>query len=75
MSFKPCYKWNTFNTLKQVVAQLTDNCFKPCYKWNTFNTITDINVGYNLFSFKPCYKRNTFNTLLVKIIVVLLILF
>ena len=37
--FKPCYKWNTFNTedhyplLERIVG------FKPCYKWNTFNTM------------------------------------
>ena len=39
-SFKPYYKWNTFNTLviyiKSIFSLL---CFKPYYKWNTFNTI------------------------------------
>ena len=37
--FKPCYKWNTFNT--PIVANGFDDDisgFKPCYKWNTFNT-------------------------------------
>ena len=38
--FKPCYKWNTFNTVVVVennVNKVTSG-FKPCYKWNTFNT-------------------------------------
>ena len=36
--FKPCYKWNTFNTV--ILHRTFANCisFKPCYKWNTFNT-------------------------------------
>ena len=42
-SFKPCYKWNTFNTnllpLRKLEICL---CFKPCYKWNTFNTIETV---------------------------------
>ena len=37
-SFKPCYKWNTFNTDIQVVMLMNFGGFKPCYKWNTFNT-------------------------------------
>ena len=39
-SFKPCYKWNTFNTNIAAVTVLEPNLwgFKPCYKWNTFNT-------------------------------------
>ena len=37
--FKPCYKWNTFNTQIWVSMKVkTRLCFKPCYKWNTFNT-------------------------------------
>ena len=41
LSFKPCYKWMTFNTL----VVIEDNGrgiprFKPCYKWMTFNTKT-----------------------------------
>ena len=37
-SFKPCYKWNTFNTnIVAIDAQMLSS-FKPCYKWNTFNT-------------------------------------
>ena len=39
LSFKPCYKWNTFNTLMSGKELLkADAGFKPCYKWNTFNT-------------------------------------
>ena len=38
-SFKPCYKWITFNTKKlgKGLQKYTDS-FKPCYKWITFNT-------------------------------------
>ena len=38
-SFKPCYKWNTFNTAPKNnwIPKLISG-FKPCYKWNTFNT-------------------------------------
>ena len=39
-SFKPCYKWITFNTMKDLEKKLLEICgFKPCYKWITFNTI------------------------------------
>ena len=38
ISFKPCYKWNTFNTLGVIVIIKGAESFKPCYKWNTFNT-------------------------------------
>ena len=37
-SFKPCYKWNAFNTFKPQTRWWTVECFKPCYKWNAFNT-------------------------------------
>ena len=41
VSFKPCYKWNTFNTLwtKGADSGIEKISFKPCYKWNTFNTL------------------------------------
>ena len=47
LSFKPCYKWNTFNTITDVyVGYNIFKSFKPCYKWNTFNTgVTGINEG------------------------------
>ena len=39
-SFKPCYKWNTFNTVKEYFDNDSDaKRFKPYYKWNTFNTL------------------------------------
>ena len=37
-SFKPCYKWNTFNTYENGKNARRSCSFKPCYKWNTFNT-------------------------------------
>ena len=41
-SFKPCYKWNTFNTEKRYSYTKSKlESFKPCYKWNTFNTRND----------------------------------
>ena len=40
-SFKPYYKWNTFNTLVLCILATSiifSKSFKPYYKWNTFNT-------------------------------------
>ena len=50
-SFKPCYKWNTFNTSGQDAGYISTEykCFKPCYKWNTFNTTNDGSVLYHMF--------------------------
>ena len=52
-SFKPYYKWNTFNT--QVLLYITIKemflSFKPCYKWNTFNTANDIYLEYEMKEF------------------------
>ena len=51
-SFKPCYKWNTFNTNKQVCQQKKYFvCFKPCYKWNTFNTNLGIPLEIRMTEF------------------------
>ena len=64
-SFKPYYKWITFNTKDENISglELKDG-FKPYYKWITFNTkklnLTK-SVG-NFGSFKPYYKWITFNT-------------
>ena len=39
LSFKPYYKWNTFNTTgKKHSVNVYYGSFKPYYKWNTFNT-------------------------------------
>ena len=38
-SFKPCYKWITFNTFNIVKFDEVFEGFKPCYKWITFNTM------------------------------------
>ena len=40
-SFKPCYKWITFNTMDNHKTINLDGSFKPCYKWITFNTLTE----------------------------------
>ena len=64
-SFKPCYKWNTFNTsANSFLTSINSPGFKPCYKWNTFNTLSGAPIETERPSFKPCYKWNTFNTLL-----------
>ena len=38
-SFKPCYKWITFNIQYSNSSSKIKGCysFKPCYKWITFN--------------------------------------
>ena len=64
-SFKPCYKWNAFNTTKSngfYAAAFVS--FKPCYNWNAFNTYKscDRNLRMPEKCFKPCYKWNAFNT-------------
>ena len=38
VSFKPYYKWITFNTKYEYISTLLNCCFKPYYKWITFNT-------------------------------------
>ena len=40
LSFKPYYKWNTFNTTTEFTGLFVSVRFKPYYKWNTFNTIS-----------------------------------
>ena len=39
--FKPCYKWNAFNTIRRKFYENFRCSFKPCYKWNAFNTIKE----------------------------------
>ena len=43
ISFKPCYKWITFNTEVEgnYLMCVSVKSFKPCYKWITFNTLTE----------------------------------
>ena len=63
MSFKPCYKWNTFNTKKlptgtfeyMLVLNLVINGIPSILQKGA--QLTAPNTG-----FKPCYKWNTFNT-------------
>ena len=52
LGFKPCYKWNTFNTLGiKAFLIWPKGCFKPCYKWNTFNTVRNKWIDRDLFEF------------------------
>ena len=61
-SFKPCYKWNTFNT--------TDYCPKEKVWVEVLNLIiTGLpsihkfgEIVYLVLCFKPYYNWNTFNT-------------
>ena len=48
-SFKPYYKWITFNTgdIWTFMKIYEEDCFKPYYKWITFNTT----IGVVLFTF------------------------
>ena len=46
--FKPCYKWITFNTDKELIGDLMFNGFKPCYKWITFNTLKNLTAKTSL---------------------------
>ena len=62
LGFKPCYKWNAFNTALHAGDKAKYKCFKPCYKWNAFNTGEARLKAMRLWSFKPCYKWNAFNT-------------
>ena len=48
-SFKPYYKWITFNTDNYGILVLSMHRFKPYYKWITFNTLTKgMNVVFML---------------------------
>ena len=50
--FKPCYKWNAFNTDLGSDATFTFNSsFKPCYKWNAFNTYYTVTYCLNIILF------------------------
>ena len=66
LSFKPCYKWMTFNTVLKPTstASIIGGGFKPCYKWMTFNTVLKPTSTASIIGggFKPCYKWMTFNT-------------
>ena len=47
-SFKPYYKWNTFNTKEVNMERKYYYSFKPYYKWNTFNTYQAVYLmGHN----------------------------
>ena len=64
-SFKPCYKWMTFNTVTAIglqskiaiVLNLVIN------GWPSIPYIWPSGVAGAQLCFKPCYKWMTFNTL------------
>ena len=64
VSFKPYYKWITFNTGNGWKNYRRSWGFKPYYKWITFNTFIKAQQKNSpAESFKPYYKWITFNTL------------
>ena len=62
-SFKPYYKWITFNIYIDSNTWEYDNYgFKPYYKWITFNILhLSFFLRHFAWSFKPYYKWITFN--------------
>ena len=63
IGFKPCYKWNTFNTILSAtkvrlngVLNLVISGIPSIQKQGV------IRYEIDKKSFKPCYKWNTFNT-------------
>ena len=62
-SFKPYYKWITFNILHlSFFLRHFAWSFKPYYKWITFNMLSRVKtLSVILFCFKPYYKWITFN--------------
>ena len=67
MGFKPCYKWNTFNT-----AMKLNNAINTAVLNLVISGIPSIHKMRILLSirgkrFKPCYKWNTFNTIVITI--------
>ena len=66
-SFKPCYKWNTFNTYR--IERRTKSFYNVLNL--VINGIPSIQLEIPFQdaiqeSFKPCYKWNTFNTEVTK---------
>ena len=61
-SFKPYYKWITFNIVIENYLGVSNISFKPYYKWITFNIkIEGMTKDTANVSFKPYYKWITFN--------------
>ena len=62
LSFKPCYKWNTFNTEMTLLQRVSGTVLNLVISGipsilNNVNRCTSEDL-----CFKPCYKWNTFNT-------------
>ena len=62
MGFKPCYKWNTFNTRYRSGLLWWSSVLNL-----VISGIPSIQLSFNIVifwytGFKPCYKWNTFNT-------------
>ena len=64
LCFKPCYKWNTFNTSKAIGVDIIDEKVLNLVISGIPSILgTWINVENGDTCFKPCYKWNTFNTI------------
>ena len=63
-SFKPCYKWNTFNTWHTNTLVLFHNAVLNLVISGIPSILNQLEELQDKgFGFKPCYKWNTFNTL------------
>ena len=64
-SFKPCYKWTTFNTQMQKLSS-KNLIYVLNLVINGLPSIHNLFLSYHHFQisigFKPCYKWTTFNT-------------
>ena len=62
VSFKPYYKWITFNIKHMMLLYQKKRRFKPYYKWITFNMhFGNVVELQQIQRFKPYYKWITFN--------------
>ena len=60
LSFKPYYKWITFNTLMEYQIGILPLGFKPYYKWITFNTLKISKLYYKWITFNTFRRRDYF---------------
>ena len=63
MSFKPCYKWNAFNTESiQLFTYLFNEVLNLVISGMPSIQIEADFMQLQISCFKPCYKWNAFNT-------------
>ena len=62
LRFKPCYKWNTFNTKVEKIKKYLSEVLNLVISGIPSIHMIYYNSRLYVLSFKPCYKWNTFNT-------------